>query len=361
MLQMSDTALAIVQRSFTMALRVESWLNGTLLADDIPAADGSEDRDRSLAVPETISLTVPRTDRGTVWAPLHPGDPLSSFGQQLRISYGVDVGGDFEWISRGWFLVDDVEPSGDTLTVTAHGLLTLIDEAHFAAPFQPSSTDTLVSITQALVEPALTVAFDPALVDRAMPLGMQWDDDRMGALTDVLSAWPADCTVTEDGVLLIGPVADTGSPVFAITDAVGGTVVQWQGSTTRAGAFNCVVAQGEDSAGNTIQGVAYDTDPNSPFQFGGPFNPLPVPYTTTSALFTTVAQCQASAAATLQMLRRSASRVLAVTMVPHPGLVTGDIVSVTSADAGVTDAVGVIESLSLPYSPGEMTLNVRLL
>lgn len=46
-------------------------------------------------------------------------------------------------------------------------------------------------------------------------------------------------------------------------------------------------------------------------------------------------------------------------MVPHPGLITGDVVSVTGA--GLTNAPCMIESLSLPYSPGEMSLTVRVL
>ncbi|HEY6117992.1 MAG TPA: hypothetical protein VI172_18745, partial [Candidatus Dormibacteraeota bacterium] len=66
---MSDEALAVVQRSFTMQMRVESWLGDELLADDVPVAAGSEDRDTSLSVPERISLTVPVSDRGTSWDP----------------------------------------------------------------------------------------------------------------------------------------------------------------------------------------------------------------------------------------------------------------------------------------------------
>lgn len=362
MLQMSTTALAVIQRSFTMDVRAESWLNGQLLADDIPVADATEERDRSLAVPETVTLTVPRRDRGTVWSPLNPGDPLAAYGQQIRLSYGVDVGGgDMEWIARGWFLVTDSDTSGDTVSVTTHGLMTLIDEAKFAAPFQPSTTDTFVSTAQALVEPALTVTVDGSLTDRGLPLGIQWDTDRMGAFTELLGAWPADAEVTEDGLLLLSAVSDAGVPVADITDADGGTVVQWEGAASRDGAFNLVVAQGEDSSGNQLQGIAYDTDPNSPFQYGGPFSPLPVPYVYESPLLTTVAQCRAGAAGTLAKMRRTSSRRVAVTMVPHPGLVCGDIVTVTSAEAGLSSALGTIETLSLPYSGSEMSLTIRIL
>ncbi|MFE2469703.1 DUF5047 domain-containing protein [Streptomyces mirabilis] len=358
---MSATALAVVQGSYTMDIRAESWLGGLLLADSIPVSDGTENRDRSLSVPEQITLTVPRRDGGYDWDPgTDPAHPLAAYGQMLRIDYGVDVGGQMEWINRGWFLITESSTDGDTVSVSCQGLLTLIAEANLISPFQPSSSDTLVSVIRALVEPALTVSFDGTLIDRAVPLGMQWDSDRLGAVTEVLTAWGTAERVTEDGYLLIEPVSDAGASVLSISDdPETGTVVRWQGATTRDSAFNVVVAQGEDSNGNQLQGVAYDSDGTSPYQYGGNFNPLPVPYSYQSSLLTTVAQCRTAAAAQMKLLRRQAFRKLGVTMVPHPGLIAGDIVSVTGA--GLTSARCAIESLSLPYSPGEQTLTVRVL
>ncbi|MFJ5644031.1 hypothetical protein [Streptomyces sp. NPDC093223] len=358
---MSTTALAVVQGSYDIAMRAESWLGGQLIADSIPIADGSETRDRSLAVPEQITLMIPRREQGFDWDPgTDPAHPLAAFGQMLRIDYGIDVGGQYEWVNRGWFLITDSSTDGDTVTVNCAGLLTLIDEAQLVSPFQPSSTDTLASVVRALTEPAMTVSFDGSLIDRAVPLGMQWDSDRLGAVTEVLGAWGAAERVTEDGYLMIEPVSDAGAAVLAITDDPdGGTVVRWGGSTTRDGAYNCVVAQGEDTAGNQLNGVVYDTDAASPYQYGGNFNPLPVPFLYQSSLLTTVTQCRTAAASQLTLLRRQAFRKLSVTMVPHPGLVTGDILSVTGA--GLTNARCAVEQLTLPYSPGEMDLTVRVL
>jgi hypothetical protein len=352
---MSAAALAVVQRSHTMVVRAESWRAGELLADDIPIAGGGEDRDRSLTVPERTTLTVPRRDRGVDWDPIDPAHPLAAYGQQLRISYGIDVGGSTEWISRGWFLITAAETDGDTVSVQAEGLLSLIEEARFVAPFQPSGT--LVSTARSLVEPALTIEVDGSLVDRSVPVGMQWDEDRMAALNEVLDAWPAVPRVTEDGFLRIEPLVDTGTPVLSVTDGVGGTVARWQAASSRDGAFTVVVARGEDSDGNQVQGVAYDRSGSSPLRADGPFSPLPVPYFFSSPLLTTVAQCRTAAQTTLSRLRRTASRMLTVTMVPHPGLVPGDVISVTGA--GLTAQPCVIEKQSLPYSPDTMTLTVR--
>ncbi|MEU6552122.1 DUF5047 domain-containing protein [Streptomyces sp. NPDC046915] len=357
---MSTTALSVIQGSYTMTMRAESWLDGQLIADDIPVSDGSESRDRSLAVPEQISLTIPRREHGYNWDPgTDPAHPLAAYGQQLRIDYGVDVGGQMEWINRGWFLITSSETDGDTVSISCQGLLTLIDEAKLISPFQPDSTDTLGTIIRGLVEPALTVNIDGSLTDRSVPLGLTWDTDRLGALTEVLDAWGAEASVTADGYLYVAPVVDVGAPVQVITDdRATGTVIQWQGATSRDGAFNCVIAQGEDSNGNQLQGVTYDGLGDSPYRFGGPFSPFPVPYVYQSSLLTTVDQCRTAAAAQMKLLRRQAFRKLIVTMVPHPGLVPGDFVSITGA--GLVETLAVIESMTLPYSPGEQSLTVRV-
>ncbi|MFD4258245.1 DUF5047 domain-containing protein [Streptomyces sp. NPDC058534] len=357
MLDLSAEALAITQRSYVMEIRVSSWRGGELLADDVPISDGSETRDRSLTVPERVTLTVPRRDRGIDWDPdSNPDHPLAAFGQQLHIAYGVDIGAGMEWIDRGWFLITDSRAEGDQVTVTAQGLLALIEEAKFVAPYQPAAGDTLVSTVRGLVEPALTVVFDSTLVDRDVPLAMQWDQDRRAALTEVLLAWPADARMHEDGYLLIEPVVDLGTPVLALTDGQGGTVMRWQGSSSRDGAFNVVVAQGEDTEGTQLRGTVYDQ--TSPYQVGGAFSPLPVPYFYSSPLLKTIEQCRKAAQTTLIRLRRNADRRLEVTMVPHPGLQVGDTVALTNNS--LTGAPGTVETLTLPFTPGQMTATVRV-
>ncbi len=356
MLDMSDEALAVLFCGFTMSVRAESWLGDQLLAEDIPVSGGREIWDRSQAVPETVTLTVPRRDRGADWDPRSPDHPLAAVGQRIRVDYGIDLRSHTEWINRGWFLITDSQTEGDTVTVQADGLLTLIAEAGFVAPFQPSGT--MASTVRALVEPALTVLFD-GLTDRPVPLGMQWDSDRLGALSEVLSAWPATATVTEDGYLLVSPLTDEGDPVVDISDDGDGTVVEWRGSSTRQGAYNAVVAQGETADGTQIQGVAYDVDGRSPYRISGDFSPLLVPYRFETPLMTTVAQCRAAAATKLLQLRRQAYRALDVSMVPHPGLVGGDVGAVTGA--GLTATRCAIERLELPYTPEEMTMTLRVL
>lgn len=357
MLALSVAALETIQRSYTMRIRAESWLGDQLLGE-VPVSDGSETRDRSLAVPEAVTLTVPRLDGGTSWEPVGRDHPLGSDGQRLRISLGIDLGnGETEWVERGWFLITDADTSDDTVTVTASGLLGLIDEAKFISPFEP--TGTFSATLQALVEPALTVDLTAAPPDRTIPVGMQWDEDRLAGMHELLDAWPAVARVDENGVLVVTAAPTTFTSVAAITDdPATGTVVKWQGKRSRDGSFNVVVARGQDPVfGTIIQGSAFDVNPDSPQRFGGPFNPLPVPFLFESPLLTTTDQCYFSARTILDRKRRTSARKLGAELVPHPGLVDGDVVTITGPE-GVVNALGTIEQFTLPYSPSTMTLSV---
>lgn len=360
MIPASEQFLQAMTGSYVMRTRVESWLGGILLADDIPIADASEEVDRTLRVPERLTLRVPVSDRGVSYDPtLDPGHPLAPYGQQLRVSVGVDVGhGQTEWATRGWYLVQDAEVEGDTVSVTAVGLLGLIEEARFVAPFQPSGT--LVSTLRKLVEPALTVVVDSELSDRSVPSGIAWDEDRLGGLMELIDAWPADLTVTNEGYLYVHPADDPYEAVLTLADGAGGTLVDRTASVTREGASTVVVARGESSAGAVVQGVAYDQS-GGPLAYDGLFNPLPVPFFYSSPLLTTVAQANAAARTVLLRRQRASRQDLAIEAVPNYALTAGDLVTVESERLGIPATDAVIETLSMPLvaGGGPMRASVR--
>lgn len=359
MLELSPEAASAVTSSYVQHVRVESWLGDVLLADDVPVAAGSEEGDLGLRVPERVSLSVPLLDRGVSYDPTEPDSPLAAWGQQLKVSIGVELqAGTIEWLQRGMFLITRSDPAGDTVMVEAVGLLQLVDEARLVNPYQP--TGTLVSTLRGLVEPALTVVVDAGLTDRAVPTAMNWDEDRLGGVFELLDAWPADAEVTAEGFLSVTPAA-AGAPVLDLTDDAGGTVVRWQGQASRDGGYSVVVARGLAADGAQVQGTAFDRDPNSPLRFGGAFNPLPVPYFYFSPLLTTGAQCRAAAATILARLRRNAARKLSATIVPHPGLRARDVLSVTGA--GLVDQPCTIDAYRLPLTAdaGAQSLTLRVL
>lgn len=357
MITLSSAATDALTRSHQRYFSVESWRNGVLLAADVPCVTGTEETDRTLRVPERVTFTVPREDRGNVWTPSSdPAHPLAANGQTLRVKLGVGLAlGGVEWFQRGRFLIRSAEPSGDVVNVEAVGMLSWIDEARLVSPFQP--TGTLASTLRGLVEPALTVAISTSLVDRSVPVGAaSYDEDRLGAVLELLDSWNADAYVDTEGVLQVVPVAQSLTSVLTLTDGTGGTVVTVSGSSTREGAYNAVVARGTASDGGQVQGVAYDTSISSPKYYGGPFNPLPVPMFFASPLLTSAYEASLAAATIMARIQRQTGKLYTVDMVPHPALQVGDVVTVN----GVLSSV---ESLALPYHPdgGLQRLTVRSL
>jgi hypothetical protein len=360
-IELSEIAEDILTRTYILQCRVKSFLGDEVLSDDIPIAGGSLEIDRSVRVPERLTFTVPRIVDGVSWDPASDADhPLSPLGPTLVVELGVGLPrGEFEWIQRGEYVITETSVDGDTVGVTAVGLLALIDEARFTTPFQPSGT--FQTTIRALCEPALTVTFAAGLpTNRAIPTAaINWDEDRLGALYEVLDAWPADAAVDSTGVLMVVPATDSSSPVITLTDGEGGTVMRWAGGASRDGAYSLVVARGQGTDGSDVQGVAYDTDPTSPLRYGGPLNPLPVPFFYFSPLLITTAQCQTAATTILARMRRNAYRMISAACVPHPALEPGDRVTIGNVD-GVS--AGIIERMSLPLTAdgGEMSLTLRV-
>jgi hypothetical protein len=348
MITVSDAARSVLAYSHNMHISVSSWRDGVLLADDVPVDEGTaagEETDAASNVPERITLSVPRYDRGVRWDPRGDDHPLAAAGQRLSIKLGVGLeGSDVEWLQRGTFLIQEAEPVGDVVNVTAVGMLALIFEADLISPFQPAGT--MASALRGLVEPALTVAVSPSLTDRAVPGGVVYDDQRMAAVQELLTAWAARGRVDPFGVLQVLPSALDPTPVLSLTDGAGGTVITARARSARTGAASLVVARGTASDGRQIQGVAYDTS-DGPWRYGGPANPLPVPAFFFSPLLSTVGECEAAALTVLTRRRRAAGREFRVDMIPDPTVQVDDV---WSLDVDGETVVGSVERIdNLPY------------
>lgn len=359
MIEVSETVRAVLAGTRTAHVRVSSWLDGVLLHDDVPIAedgDAHEETDAASSVPELVTLTVPRYDRGALWDPVGEDHPLAANGQRLTVSLGVGVGGGrVEWLQRATLLLRSADPDGDTVTVTAVGLLALIHEARLVSPFQPSGT--LASTLRGLVEPALTVAVDPALTDRAVPAGITYDEDRLGAVAELLDAWAASGRVDPAGVLQVRPAALDPTPVVTWTDSPGGTVITARASSTRAGAANVVVARGTAADGTQVQSAMYDVV--GPRRWGGPFSPLPVPEFFFSPLLTTELECAAAASTVLARRRRAAGREFRVETLPDPTVQVDDVAALVVGGETVIASVERIERLPYVAAGGPMVVLAR--
>lgn len=358
----TDLVSVLAGSGFRYLLAVESWRGGVLLADDVPVTAAGEETDRSLTVPERATFVVPRVVDGVDWSPGPENAPLSAKGQRLHVKLGVSLRrGETEWLTRGRFLIYDAEPDGDVINVAAVGLLELINEARLISPYQP--TGTFTSTLRGLVEPALTVLVEGGLVDRAVPSTINYDEDRLGAVNELLDAWPAEAYVDPEGYLHVTPPVTSVTPVLSLTDGSGGTVILAQGSSARANGQNAIVARGQDSSGAQVQGVAYVT--TGPNAYGGAFNPLPVPFFFQSPLLTSVGEAQAAAQTIRDRRRRETAPAYSVFMVPDPRIQVGDVVSLTSTRLQLAAVPCSVERLVLPYTADDnlpdMEITVRSL
>lgn len=356
MIAVTDLARAVIDSgSYVYEVKAAAWLGEELLAAEVPITAAVEESDRLLRVPERVVLTVPKRDRGFSWMPAADDDPLAANGQTLKISLGIGKGPDGpEFFQRGEFLILSAEEDGQSVRVTAVGLLYLIQEAAFVSPFQPSGT--IASTLRALIEPALSANLDDAPDDRAVPSAINWDSDRLGAVYELLDAWPAVPRMNELGYLDVLPDDAPTVAVRSFTDRAGGTMVSAAGTSTREGGFNVVVATGTADDGGDVRAQAYVA--TGPWTYpGGSANPLPVPFGYASPLLTTSEQCQAAADTVLRRkMREAVLRRYTITAVPDPTLQLGDCVSVT--DDTVSGLLCTVESMTLPYGPGTMTLTV---
>lgn len=350
-------AAAIEDGTFTYDVRASVWLGGALLADDVPVADGTEESDRSLNVPERITLTVPKSDdQGRSWTPVAETDPLAAAGQTVKIMLGIGTAGGMEWFQRGEFLILSSEEGDDGQSVrsTLVGLLYRVQEAGFVGPFQPAGT--LASTLRALIEPAMQADLSGAPADLAVPAAVNFDTDRIGAVYNVLDAWSAVAYTTQQGTVLVLPDVTPDTPVATFTNGVGGTVVTAAGKSTRDGAFNVVVATGTAPDGTEVRGVAFVD--SGPWAYpGGAANPLPVPYGYASPLLQTQAQADAAAVTVLRRkLREAVRRRFTITAQVDPRLQLGDPVRVVVD--GSFDGLCTIERVALPYRPAPMVVDV---
>lgn len=359
--------------SYQVYYRLQSWLNEKVIAEDIPAVDVVEEQDASLRVPERLTFTVPLEADGVSWVPIHFNSPLGCYGQRILAQIGVSVGsGLIEWLNRGVFLIESAETDANSIQVECLGLMQMLDEAELATEFQPITGATFGETLQQLVEPGITVDLTAAPASKVIPKSaVTWSDNRLDDIYTILEAWPAQARVTTGGVLSVTSVPEdpvAADVVYALTDGLNGTVIEYSGNITRDGAYNCVIAQGQyDDDRGTLAGLpivhtALDVDPDSPYSLLGNFSPYLVPYKYDSPLLNEHTETLLAANTRLRNLRLKASRTVRVTAVPHPALQLGDAVSVTSRRLDLGGALGRVDAFRLPYGAegGAMEITVRL-
>lgn len=356
---------ALYRASGYYSVSVSSWLGATLLAQDVPLLSGRLTADSSQQVPERLTFSVPRftTIAGvaTDWLPGSRTDhPLARFGQQLSVAVTVASAGAGTGAQTrlGRYAIQEWSEGDDgTISVDAAGILQLVADDRLTSPTSPRAGATLVSELTRLLPAWLSCIVDSALVDRACPSAMDWNEDRLAALYDIADAWPARLRASADGTLtMLAPLANTPTPVVSLTDGVDGVVVAAPRADTREGIYNRVVSRAEssDPAAVPVQAVVDAT--SGPMSTSGPYGIVTRFFS--SPLIST--EAQARTAGTRILLRSMlSSRTLPVELIPDPRIDLDDAISVTRD--GVTH-VGYVTAYDLPLTAldGSMRVDVGI-
>jgi hypothetical protein len=346
---------ATLARPHGVGVRVSS-IYGDVVVDGVPVVSGELSASEGQRVPERLTLQVPVRDRGQVWEPVSPTDPLNAFGQILEVTYLVKRAGglaDVE-VPLGQFRIQAWDAGRDVVNVDAVGLLQIVEDARLTVPSSPAAGMTYVQAVEFLVEGLLPLEFD-GVTDSSIAQVVQWDDDRLGAILDLLDTWGARAYVDSGGVLTVAPVPDFDGPaVVAWRDGAAGTVVSAPRAGSRDGVYNAVVVSSSasdlsDYQQTIAQATAYDR--SSAVRWDGPYGH--VPYFHSSPLIRTAAEAERTAATILQRVTRFAA-TREVTAIPDPRVELGDIASVVTVEAGgVTSLTGEVLGYRLPLTAAQ--------
>ena len=342
--------------------RVTSWLGATLLAATIPIVSGRVTAKADQDVPETLTLTVPRwaaPAAGSDVIDWRPGKnarhPLARYGQRLDVTVIVEslaTGTKYE-TRIGRFLIRDWEDDDSgTVSVSADGLLKLAETGKLGRAMSP--VGSLASEARRLLPAGMGVSFDTSLEDRACPRGMAWSDDRLSALQEIASAWPALLRTDEWGQFQFrAPLPDVPVPVLEYKDGVGGTLIGAPMSDTREGVYNRVIASSSNSDVADVQASASVTA--GPMNVRGDYGVVTKKWS--SPLITDRRSAERSAQ-TMRDNSIRAAQTVPVRIAPDPRPDLDDAVVVKRG--GNTDLWGWITGYDMPLTQadGDMRIDV---
>ena len=340
----SDAFLAALTGSHNMAVRVRAVPAGQTGTSptggiELRLAGGGGDvqLDGTAAVRSTLEVEILAVDPDTgedLW-PAGSSNTLTPYGQtELFVERGIVFGGgSVEYVSLGYFRIDDVEqpdaPRGPIRISGSDRMISVVD-AKLTAPQQYAATATYGDVVAALMTEAIsgvTIEWDDAGVEGdAIGRSVLVESDRYAFLAELFTGLGKIAYFDHRGIMVIRTPPNPSVPVWAIARGREGVMVSASRSISRSGVYNGVVATGEAfDTDAPARGLAVDSNPDSPTLWGGPFGRVPREFS--SPLLTTDNACRLAAAT---VLRRSLGLPynVDVTAVPNPALEPYDPIAV---------------------------------
>lgn len=327
-------------------------------ATTVEIIDGTVTLDQTAAVRGRCDVTI--VDDGTLGlVPDSASSLLAPYGNEITLSRGVMFSdGTTELVSLGVFGIREAEITDEagSLMVRLTGLdrAQRLVEARFEEPYQVTSGTNVKTAIESVLGAAMALTTDLTATDLTTPTTLiaQEGDDRWAFAQSMATAVSMRLYFDGDGVLVLAPDA-LSTPVLTIAEGEAGVLIQASRRWTREGAFNRVIATGENTGETApVRGVATDDNPLSPTYYFGSFGRVPRFYS--SPLLATDDQA-AAAAQTILNRQLGTTESVSFGALVLPQLEPGDTVRITRERSGINED-HLIDSLTLPLSAtGTMT------
>lgn len=359
-----STLAQLAREGAQIISRAEVWRLGGYV-DEFPVLAGDVTYDANAAVLRTCDVTLlgPIPDR--------PDDPLAPSGSVLHLYRGArDWTGEELWQPVGVYGFEEstMDRAGRVVQISGFDFARYVQDARWEHPYAiAAGTPLVVAVETALNDPdlgRLPAALRQPLNATSVPAdatvpatvwGEERDNDPWDDLQKLAGSAGMLLYFDRQGRPTLDQIPDPdGAPV--VWDYTAGQEPTYLGAsrTLTGRPYNVVVARGEppDDA-PVVEFTVEDDDEHS----GSSVRLYRRPYFMTSSYITTEAQAEAAARGELNR-RKGLSEQVTIASVPVPVLDVGTVVRAHDPVLHV-DARYVVDQMSLPLGPGEMTLTTR--
>lgn len=359
-LSWADT-IAYSHRLAIEAVLVDALGNET----DLEIVDGHVSLDAKASIRGHLDLSVAPE---SALIPSEPTDPLAPYGSEIRVSRGVEYPeGDRELVALGVFRIQDVEVNdeGESLSLLITGLdrASVVVDARFEEPYEVAAGTNYAAAIQETLEAGYpeiecdfisTTLTTPALV-------AEEGADRWEFCQEMAKAMGCSLYFNGEGVCVLTPIVSfvSGTPDWELVEGDGGVLLSAGRRWTREGAFNRVIATGENlgETDTPSRGIATDENPLSPTYYYGPFGRVPRFY---RSEFITTDEQAAGAAAAILAKELGTSQQINFGSVVNPKIQPDAIVRIDRSRAGISSEDHIVDSVEIPLTAdGKMSGQTR--
>ena len=285
---------------------------------------------------------------------------------ELQIKRGLVLAdGTTEYVSLGIFSTDTCEYNADvtgTLTWEGSDRSKKIARARFTDPYQIASGTTLATAGTTLLQSRWgSVPVNFTNVSETIGVTITYEagenSDPWECARQLFNDYGYDLHFDGDGtaVAILVPDPATSAPVFDFGSGATQLVLDATISGSLEKTYNGVIVTGEGTnVATPARAEAYDTDPNSPTYYGGPYGKVPFFYS--SPLLTSSTLCSIVALKILAVVKGKTSQ-LSWPAIVNPALEPLDVIKLNFDG---TQTIAVIDQLTIPLAADEpMTATAR--